>query len=143
MLFFPGKMQWPWHLSCLPYLYSIFHKLLKCKPYHCHLSSTTERPCLKMTQSLDSEVGPGVLNHFSHVQLCKTLDCSPPISTVHGVLQTRILEWVAMPSLRDLPHSGIKPVSPVFSALQEDSLPLSHQGSLKLVLLDSNPSLAG
>ena len=97
-----------------------------------------------MIQSLDSEVGPVcVLNHFSLVQLCETLDCSPPVSTVRGILQTRILEWVAMSSWRDLPRSGIKTVSPVFSALQEDSLPLSRQGSLKLVLLDSNPSLAG
>ena len=33
-------------------------------------------------------------------QLCPTLhnsmDCSPPGSSVHGVLQTRILEWVAI-----------------------------------------------
>ena len=26
------------------------------------------------------------------------MDCSPPGSSVHGVLQARILEWVAMPS---------------------------------------------
>ena len=29
--------------------------------------------------------------------LCDPLDCSPPGSSVHGVLQARILEWVAMP----------------------------------------------
>ena len=28
---------------------------------------------------------------------CKTLDCSPPGSSVHGILQARILEWVAIP----------------------------------------------
>ena len=37
-------------------------------------------------------------------QLCPTLwdpmDCSPPGSSVHGILQIRILEWVAMPSSR-------------------------------------------
>ena len=32
--------------------------------------------------------------------LCKPMDCSPPGSSVHGVLQARILEWVAMPSSR-------------------------------------------
>ena len=26
------------------------------------------------------------------------MDCSPPLSSVHGILQARILEWVAMPS---------------------------------------------
>ena len=28
------------------------------------------------------------------------MDCSPPDSSVHGILQLRILEWVAMPSSR-------------------------------------------
>ena len=32
--------------------------------------------------------------------LCNPRDCSPPGSSVHGILQTRILEWVAMPSSR-------------------------------------------
>ena len=35
------------------------------------------------------------------VQLCPTLcdpmDCSPPASSVHGILTARILEWVAIP----------------------------------------------
>ena len=30
--------------------------------------------------------------------LCNPVDCSPPGSSVHGILQARILEWVAMPS---------------------------------------------
>ena len=29
---------------------------------------------------------------------CNLMDCSPPGSSVHGILQERILEWVAMPS---------------------------------------------
>ena len=32
--------------------------------------------------------------------LCDPMDCSPPGSSVHGVLQARILEWVVMPSSR-------------------------------------------
>ena len=32
--------------------------------------------------------------------LCDPTDCSPPGSSVHGILQARILEWVAMPSSR-------------------------------------------
>ena len=35
------------------------------------------------------------------LQSCRTLcdpkDCSPPGSSVHGILQARILEWVATP----------------------------------------------
>ena len=34
----------------------------------------------------------------SCLTLCDFMDCSPPGSTVHGILQTRILELVAMPS---------------------------------------------
>ena len=29
--------------------------------------------------------------------LCDPMDCSPPGSSVHGILQARILEWVAIP----------------------------------------------
>ena len=32
--------------------------------------------------------------------LCSPMDCSPPGSSVHGVLQARILDWVSMPSSR-------------------------------------------
>ena len=32
--------------------------------------------------------------------LCDPLDCSPPDSSVHGILQARILEWVAISSSR-------------------------------------------
>ena len=32
--------------------------------------------------------------------LCNPMECSPPSFSVHGILQTRVLEWVAMPSSR-------------------------------------------
>ena len=32
--------------------------------------------------------------------LCDPVDCSPPSSSVHGILQARTLEWVAMPFSR-------------------------------------------
>ena len=34
----------------------------------------------------------------SCLTLCNPMDCSPPGSSVHGILQARILEWVAIPS---------------------------------------------
>ena len=46
--------------------------------------------------------------------------------TVRGILQARILEWVAFPFLRDLPNPGIEPRSP---ALPMDSFPAEPQGS--------------
>ena len=32
--------------------------------------------------------------------LCDPMECSPPVSSAHGILQARILEWVTMPSSR-------------------------------------------
>ena len=57
---------------------------------------------------------------------------SPLGFSVHGILQARILEWVAMSSSRGSSQPRIEPKSP---ALEADSLPLSHQENLKLQLL--------
>ena len=63
-----------------------------------------------------------VLSHFSHVlTFYDPMDCSPPGSSVYGILQARILEW-------DFSHSGIKPISPASPALQADSLPTEPPG---------------
>ena len=58
---------------------------------------------------------------------CLTL-CDPTDYTVHGILQARILKWVAFPFSRDLPNPGIEPRS---STLQVDSLPAEPQGKPK------------
>ena len=38
--------------------------------------------------------------------LCNTMDCSPPGSSVHGILQARILEWVIMCSSKGSSKPG-------------------------------------
>ena len=53
------------------------------------------------------------------------MDCSPPSSSVHGILRVRILEWVAISYPGDLSDPGIEPGSP---ALQADSLPSEPPG---------------
>ena len=40
--------------------------------------------------------------------LCDPMDCSLPGCFVHGILQARVLEKIAMPSSWDLPDPGIK-----------------------------------
>ena len=40
----------------------------------------------------------------SHLTLHNPMDCSPPGSSVHGIFQTRILEWVAISSSRGSSH---------------------------------------
>ena len=52
--------------------------------------------------------------HVESLQSCLTLwepkDCSPPGSSVHGILQASILEWVPMPSSRgSFPTQGSNP----------------------------------
>ena len=41
--------------------------------------------------------------------LCDSMDYSPPGSSVHGILQAGILEWIAIASSRDLPDPGVNP----------------------------------
>ena len=51
--------------------------------------------------------------------LCDSMNCSLPGSSVHGILQARILEWLPYLPSGDLPNPGIEPRSP---ALQVVSL---------------------
>ena len=48
---------------------------------------------LKLTQHCKSTI---CAQSVSRVQLCDLMDCIPPESSVHGVLQARILEWVVI-----------------------------------------------
>ena len=63
---------------------------------------------------------------------------SPPGSSVRGILQARILEWVAMPSPPgDLPNPGIELGSP---ALHTDSLPSEPSGKPQWPHFWNNPT---
>ena len=56
-------------------------------------------------------------------QLCPNLfdpmNCNPPGSSVHGILQARILSGLPCPPPEDLPHPGIKPASLMSPALAD------------------------
>ena len=88
--------------------------------------------CVQLIGQLESE---NVSCSFC-LTFCDHMDCGLPGSSVHGVFQARILEWVAKPFSRGPPDPGIKPGSP---ALQADSLlseppgkPTGQLRSLKL-----------
>ena len=73
-----------------------------------------------------------VLKSLSHVRLFTTpwtAVCQASLSS--GILQARLLEWVAMPSSRYLPNPGIEPMSPT---LQADSLWSEPPGKFQLCL---------
>ena len=57
--------------------------------------------------------------------LCDPVDCSPPDSSVHGILQARKLEWVAIPSCRG--SSGPRNRSPVSCISCTDRQILYHR----------------
>ena len=47
--------------------------------------------------------------------LCDIIDSSLPGSSVHGIFEARILQWVAISSSRGLPGPGIRPASPALA----------------------------
>ena len=55
----------------------------------------------------------------------RPLDCRPPDSSVHGILQARILDRVAISFSRGSPEPGLEPGSPTW---QTDSLPSEPPG---------------
>ena len=65
---------------------------------------------------------------------CDPMDCSPPASSVHGILQARTLEWVDNPFSGNLPEPRDGTGSP---ALQADSLPSESPAK---PMKDGNPS---
>ena len=67
---------------------------------------------------------PGTSLKVNITQLCLTL-CDPMHCIVCGILQARILEWVAFLFSRGSPILGIEPRSP---ALQADSIPFEPPG---------------
>ena len=72
--------------------------------------------------------------HAKSLQSCPTLQpyelyiaCQAPLST--GFSRQEYWSVLLHPPPGDLPNPGIEPASLAAPAMQEDSLPLSHQGS--------------
>ena len=81
-----------------------------------------------------ADLGPSACVHAKLLQsyptLCTPMDGSLPGSSMHGILQTRILEWVAMPSFTASSRpQGLYRCLLWAPVLQADCLPLSYQGS--------------
>ena len=59
------------------------------------------------------------------------MDCSPPGSSVHGILQAGVLGWVAIPFPGDLPDPGFEPARLLcLLHWQVGSLPLAPPESM-------------
>ena len=69
-----------------------------------------------------------VLWSLGHVWLfCNSMDCSPPGSSVHGILPARILEWVTIPSSRGFSWPRDQTCVSCGSCIACRSFMLSHQ----------------
>ena len=83
----PGQGMWEMNSKLWALLYELSHL---CEPWSLALSSAGatgwwhHTVCVLVTQACPT--------------LCDPMDCTQPGSSVHGLLQARILEWVAVPS---------------------------------------------
>ena len=73
--------------------------------------------------------------------LCNPMDCSPPGSSVLGILQARTLEWVSMPSSRG--SSQIRNRTQVSHIAGGFFYHLSHQGSQRVLEWIAYPFSSG
>ena len=81
-----------------------------------------------MYHTLKGEVKGKVLVAQSCLTICDPRDCSPPGSSLHGILQARILEWVAIPfSKGSSQHSDWTQVSYVAGRFFTTELPWKPQ----------------
>ena len=73
--------------------------------------------------------------------LCNPMDCSPAVSSVHGILQTGILEWVAVPSSRESSQPRDQTCVSYISHWLVCSLPLAPPGkpNISIYLLYNQP----
>ena len=84
----------------------------------------------------------------SCLTLCNPMDCSPPSSSIHGILQAKYWSGLPFPSPGYLPNPGIQPRSPALraDALTSDSCLEEYYGShmalsiSKLLLLNYSSS---
>ena len=93
---------------------------------------------------------------LSHVQLFVIpWTCSLPVSSIHGIFQARILEWVAISFSRNLPYPGMEltslvspalagrlfttesPEKPIFSYINTQTQAHTHRDIHPELLLDS------
>ena len=69
-------------------------------------------------------------SHSVCPSLCDTVDCSPRGSSVRGIPQARILEWVPFSSPGDLPNPEIKPgllhCRQILNCLSHQGSPVQH-----------------
>ena len=73
---------------------------------------------------------------FNHVQhFAAPMNCSPPVSSVHGIFQARILEQIAISHFRNLPNQGLNSRLLRLLHWQADSLSLAPPGKPQFLVV--------
>ena len=87
--------------------------------FNVHILLAKESRCIKSHnfRLLGTVVCVHAKSLQSHSTLRNPMDCSPSGASLHGILQTKILDWVAMPSSRASSLPRDEPTSPVAPAL--------------------------
>ena len=83
-------------------------------------SELPEGPCPRLALEFLASRTECSSSAARRVRLCDPMTCSPQGSYVHGILQTRILKWIALPSSRGSSQPRIEPESPVSHVSQAD-----------------------
>ena len=68
----------------------------------------------------------------SCLTLCNPMECGTPGSSVHGIFQARILDWVVISYSGDLPDQGVKPTSLTSPTLGGGFLTTMPPGKLQI-----------
>ena len=66
-----------------------------------------QQRCLRFCKMIQSKPQSEVLAIQLCLTICNPMDCSPPASLVHGILQAVILEWLPCPSLTQWSNPGL------------------------------------
>ena len=102
--------------------------------FNCYFSKCILYPYLSFGDCSDIYVS---FMHASVVSVLHSIDCSLPSSFVHGILQARVLEWVAMPSSRGSSQPRDQTcVSYIYLHWQVGSLPLPPPGKSYILLCE-------
>ena len=83
-----------------PFLFVTSEKLQNVDAVRDHRALRVMRLFSDKETAFQPKVNPKVMSLQSCLSLCDPMDYSPPGSSVHGILQARILEWVAISSSR-------------------------------------------
>ena len=98
-----GCISFSWSVKWISYTHAYIHSLLDSLPTQVITEYGVEFPVLSSRLLLVicfTYQSVKVSAVRSCPTLCDPMDCSPPGSSVHGILQARILEWVAIPFSR-------------------------------------------